>query len=144
GWTRPQLLVVMGVFTMMGGIIQTTIQPNMQRLIEDVRLGTFDYVLTKPEDAQLIVSVREVRIWTSVDILTGAIVTIAGLSRVEYSVGVLETLGFFALLILGAVMIYCFLLMLTTGAFWFVRMDQIQELFEGVSRAGQYPIGVYP
>jgi ABC-2 type transport system permease protein len=144
GWTRPQLLVVMGVFTIMGGIIQTTIQPNMERLMQDVRMGTFDYVLVKPEDAQLLVSVREVRIWQSIDIVTGAVVAIAGLTRVEQSIGIWDALGFAFLLVLGAVMIYCFLLMLTSGAFWFVRMDEIQELFQGVSRAGQYPVGVYP
>ena len=30
GWTRPQLLVVMGVFTIVGGVIRFVIQPNMQ------------------------------------------------------------------------------------------------------------------
>ena len=34
--------------------------------------------------------------------------------------------------------------MLTTGAFWFVRMEQLQELFTGLYRAGQYPVGIYP
>ena len=43
----------------MGGLIQTVIQPNMERLMEDVQQGTLDYVLTKPDDAQLLVSVRE-------------------------------------------------------------------------------------
>jgi ABC-2 type transport system permease protein len=45
---------------------------------------------------------------------------------------------------LGAVMIYCFWLAITTGAFWLVRMDEIQELFDGVYRAGMYPVGIYP
>ena len=41
-------------------------------------------------------------------------------------------------------MIYCFWLVMATGAFWLVRMEQVQELFDGVYRAGQYPIGIYP
>ena len=40
-----------------------SIQPNMERLIDDVRQGTLDFVLTKPEDAQVLISVREFRIW---------------------------------------------------------------------------------
>jgi ABC-2 type transport system permease protein len=35
-------------------------------------------------------------------------------------------------------------LMLTTAAFWVVRMDETHELFAGVYRAGQYPVGIYP
>jgi ABC-2 type transport system permease protein len=47
-------------------------------------------------------------------------------------------------LFLGGIMIYCFWLLLTTGAFWFVRMEMMQELFTGLYRAGQYPVGIYP
>jgi ABC-2 type transport system permease protein len=41
-------------------------------------------------------------------------------------------------------MIYSFWLILTTGAFWVVRMDQIVELFQGVYQAGRWPVGIYP
>ena len=42
GWTRPQLLAVMGVFTLVGGIIRTFIQPNMERTVNEVREGKLD------------------------------------------------------------------------------------------------------
>ena len=42
GWSRPQLLAVMGVFTLVGGVIRTFIQPNMQRVVNDVREGKLD------------------------------------------------------------------------------------------------------
>ena len=44
----------------------------------------------------------------------------------------------------GVLMIYCFWMVLTTGAFWLVRMDQIVEMFEGVFQTGRWPVGVYP
>src|SRR5262245_31263799 len=50
GWTQAELLTVMGVHILMGGVIRTAIQPNMERLMTDVRQGTLDYLLTKPED----------------------------------------------------------------------------------------------
>ena len=56
---------------LLGGVIHTFIQPNMERLMEDVQQGKLDYALTKPEDAQLLVSVREVRIWQVVDVISG-------------------------------------------------------------------------
>jgi ABC-2 type transport system permease protein len=144
GWSQPELLVVMGVFTMMGGVIRSVVQPNMQRLLEDVRQGTLDFTLTKPADAQVLVSVRELRIWQGVDVLTGLVVLAVAVSQLEGGFGVLDVVAFVAMAVLGAVMIYCFWLMMATGAFWLVRMDEVQELFEGVYRAGQYPVGVYP
>ena len=58
GWSEPELLAVMGVYTLMGGIIQAAIQPNMQRLMDEIRQGTLDFALTKPVDAQLLISIR--------------------------------------------------------------------------------------
>ncbi len=144
GWSASQLLVVLGIQILMGGVIGTLIQPNMTRLMEEVRLGKLDYALTKPEDAQLLVSVREVEIWEAVDVLSGAVIAGIGIAHLGTSVGVLDALSFAVAILLGGIMIYCFWLILTTGAFWFVRMDQIVELFAGVYQTGRWPVGVYP
>jgi ABC-2 type transport system permease protein len=144
GWSQAELLVVMGVFTMMGGIIRSVIQPNMQRLLDDIRRGTLDFTLTKPADAQVLVSVRELHLWQGVDVLTGLIVLAVAVARLDDGLSALDVVAFVAMTLLGAVMIYCFWLMMATGAFWLVRMDEIHELFQGVYRAGQYPVGVYP
>ena len=63
GWTEPELLAVMGVHILMGGVIYALIEPNMTRLMNDVREGKLDFMLTKPEDAQVLVSVPQVKIW---------------------------------------------------------------------------------
>jgi ABC-2 type transport system permease protein len=60
GWSEPELLVVLGIQLLLGGVISTSIQPNMQRLMEEVRDGKLDFALTKPEDAQVLVSIRDV------------------------------------------------------------------------------------
>lgn len=144
GWTEHELQVVMGVFTIMGGIIGFAIEPNMGRLMSDIQLGTFDYVLTKPADAQLLVSVREFRLWRLTDVVVGAVVLAWGLSRLDSELTWSGGAAFVGLLLVGGVMVYCFWLLLTTGAFWFVRMEMMQELFIGLYRAGQYPVSIYP
>jgi ABC-2 type transport system permease protein len=144
GWSSDQLLVVMGLFTLMGGVIQTVIEPNMARTREEVRLGTFDHVLTKPADAQVLASVREFRLWSLVDVLLGAVVLAVALARLESSVGIEHAVRFVALLACGALLVYCFWIAVTTCVFWVVRMDEIQEMFVGLYRAGQFPVTAYP
>jgi ABC-2 type transport system permease protein len=144
GWNPPELLALMGVFTLMGGVIGSMIQPNMERLIGEIRDGTFDFALTKPEDSQLLASVREVRVWQIADVLTGAIVIVIAEFQLRTHIGVVQVLEFVTLLILGALMIYSFWLILTTAAFWIVKMDEIVNLFQGVYAAGRYPVGIYP
>jgi ABC-2 type transport system permease protein len=144
GWSQSELLVVMGIQILLGGVIRMTIQPNMQRLMEEVRDGKLDFALTKPEDSQVIVSVRDVRIWQSVDVVSGAAVLGYGIAGLESDVGIADAALFPLLLAIGALMIYCFWLILSTGAFWIVDMWSIIELFEGVYQTGRFPVGIYP
>ncbi len=144
GWSHAELLAVMGVHILVGGLIRTTIQPNMLRIIDEVQDGTLDFVLTKPEDAQAIVSIREVQMWRMVDVVLGLIVVGIAVGQLGGTIGVREALTFAVALALGALMIYSFWLMLTTGAFWVVRMDHVFELFQGVYQAGRWPVDIYP
>jgi ABC-2 type transport system permease protein len=144
GWSKSELLCVLGIQILMGGIIKTSIQPNMTRLMDDVREGKLDFALTKPADAQVLVSVREVRIWQVVDIVSGLIVLGFGLSRITTDVGPADALAFLVALAFGAVLVYCFWLILATGAFWVVNMWHAAELFDGIFQTGRWPIGIYP
>ena len=144
GWTRYELLAVMGVHILMGGLIRTTIQPNMERLMGDIREGTLDYALTKPADSQTLISVREVRIWQIVDVAMGVIVIVVALTQMNAQVGLAAALATVAALAMGGLMIYSFWLIITTGAFWIIRMDNVLELFQGVYQAGRWPVSIYP
>ncbi len=144
GWSRAELLAVMGVHILMGGIISTMIQPNMMRLMNDVQEGTLDYMLTKPEDSQLLVSVREFRFWQLVDVVVGAVVLVWALQQLGGEVGLAQAAAFIAALILGALLLYCFWLMLTTSTFWFIRVGDLLEMFESMYQAGRWPVGIYP
>jgi len=144
GWTESQLLVVLGVQILLGGVIHASVQPNIERLTQEVQDGKLDFALTKPVDSQLIISMRELQLWQLVDVLSGAIVIGVGVSRLQTSVGAGHALAFLALLLIGASLLYCFWLFLATGSFWVINMWFLSDLFEGVYQVGRWPIGVYP
>ncbi len=144
GWTQPELLVVMGIFVLMGGVINAFIQPNMTRLLEEIQQGTLDYALTKPADAQGLISVREFHLWSMTDVLVGIMVLAYGVYHYQGSVGIVQALEFLLSLVMGSILIYCFWLIITSTAFWIVRVDEIVNLFQGVYAAGRWPVGIYP
>lgn len=144
GWTHSELLAILGVQAVMAGVIHSVIQPNMMRLTEDVREGKLDHALTKPVDAQMLVSVREVQLWQAVDIPIGAVIIGFALARLGGGLGLVDALAFGVALVFGAVLLYCFWLVLATGSFWVVRMWFLPELFEGIFQTGRWPIGIYP
>jgi ABC-2 type transport system permease protein len=144
GWSQDELLAVLGVQIMMAGVIHAVIQPNMMRLTDDVREGKLDHALTKPVDAQMLVSVRQVEVWQAVDVLVGAGVITVSMLRLGNDLGAVDILAFGVALALGAVLLYCFWMLLATGSFWVVNMWHLPELFEGVFQTGRWPIGIYP
>ena len=144
GWSAAELLTVMGVHLAIGGVLKTLVQPNIWRLLEDVQEGTLDYTLTRPADSQLLVSVREVSLWSSVDIFIGIGVVVYALNRMTSDVGAAEVLGFLLALVCGALIIYAIWISAATFAFKAVRIDNLIQLLNGVYEAGCWPVGIYP
>lgn len=71
GWKYPELLIVMGLFFAMNGCRQLLLTPNLSHISESVRLGTLDYVLTKPINSQFLVSLRHSGVFNRGDPLLG-------------------------------------------------------------------------
>ncbi|MDR5683093.1 MAG: ABC-2 family transporter protein [Armatimonadota bacterium] len=144
GWHPEEVAALVGVYFLIRGAINAVIQPSMQLLLEDVRRGTLDFTLTKPEDAQLLVSVRRVEVWRIVDVLVGVAVLAAAVGRLGGRIGVADALAFGVALACGAAIVYSFLLALATFTFWFVRVENILVIFQSMYTAGQWPVGIYP
>ena len=144
GWSQPELLAVMGVHILMGSIIRSFIQPNMERLMNDVLQGTLDFALTKPADAQALVSVREVRFWQLTDFIVGLVILAIAVVQMQARLAPLQILAFTIALIMGSIMFYCIWLMVTSVAFWVIRVGDIIELFQGLYAAGRWPVTIYP
>ena len=144
GWQANEILVLLGIYLLVGGLIQMVIQPGMETLMAGVRQGTLDFTLTKPEDAQLLVSIGEIRIWKFTDILLGIGVILFALFRLQHVLGLLELLQFSIVLLSGIAIIYSFWLILATFSFWFIRVDNILNIFQAMYQAGRWPIGIYP
>jgi ABC-2 type transport system permease protein len=144
GWRPDEIVALVGIYFLVSGAIRMVIQPSMERLIEDVHEGTLDFTLTKPEDAQLLVSIQRVEIWSITDIALGAGVLAVALVRLGANVGAGEAAAFAAALVAGGVIVYSFWLMLATLAFWFVRVENMLQIFSSMYEAGRWPVSVYP
>ena len=144
GWRPDELLALVGVYFLVGGIIGLVIQPGMEQLTESVRDGTLDFTLAKPEDAQILISIWRVEIWKLVDVGLGLAVIGIGLARLGQRVGFSEALAFVAALVAGGVIVYSFWLILATTAFWLVRVENILVVFQSVYEAGRWPVSIYP
>lgn len=144
GWRSDEVLALVGVYFLFAGMMGMVIQPGLEHFIQSVRDGTLDFVLTKPEDAQLMVSIQRVQIWQVIDFAMGFGVLATALARLGETVGLWEAGAFVLMLLSGAAIIYSFLLVLATLSVWFVRVENILYVFQSMYEAGRWPISLYP
>ncbi len=144
GWTPDEMLALVGVYFIAGGMIGLVIEPSLEQFITAVRDGSLDFTLTKPEDAQFLASLQTVNIWKAIDIVMGAAVLVTALVRLGEKIGAWQALSFGVMTLAGLVIIYSFWLMLATLSFWFVRVENILVIFQSMYEAGRWPISLYP
>ncbi len=144
GWGPLELLVVVGVHTLINGFVRSVVQPNMWQIAEGVQDGSLDYVLTKPEDSQLLVSATRFEMWRLVDVFVGLGVLIFAVTRMGQGLGVGEAVAFSVVLLCGGLIFYSFWLAIATTSFWVVRTWAMYEMFDRLYQAGRWPVGIYP
>jgi ABC-2 type transport system permease protein len=143
GWTYPEALVVVAWFTLLKAILEGAVSPSLTAVVDHVRVGTLDFVLLKPADAQFLVSTAKFEPWRIIDLL-GA-VAIFGyafhlLGRWPHTADVLRSLIFLALAIL---ILYSIWILVVSAAFWVVKVDNLSYLFGSLFDAARWPITVF-
>jgi ABC-2 type transport system permease protein len=145
GWTADDLLVLIGIHFFISGLVGLVVRPSMEALMEGIRLGTFDYLLTKPADAQLLASARVFAPAALTDLVVGVGIVIYGVTRIGLVVDGVSVVLFLVTLASGFAIVYSFLLLLSTMAFWFVKLDNILVIFQALfGNAGRWPVTIFP
>jgi len=144
GWTLGQMIVLLGVYYLIQGAQSVVFETSFERFMEHVRLGTLDFILIKPANSQFMVSARHVQIAQLGQMVLGLLLVGVGVVQVGAAVGLLEVVAFVLTLVCGLALVYCLLLVLSTLAFWFVRVENLLAIFWSFLDAGRFPVDVYP
>lgn len=143
GWTFGDALMVMGWFTFLQGILEGAINPSLVTVVEHIRKGTFDFVLVKPADAQFLVSTARFLPWRAVNVVSAGAVFAWGFHLIGHGPS-LGDVGQAALAMVAAVVVLYSLWILTVStAFYFVRIDNLTQLFSAVFDAARWPADVF-
>ena len=143
-WMVWELTALCGVYFIMLGGINMILSPSLSQFIDDVRQGTLDFTLTKPEDAQLLVSISRVQMWKLLDVMLGIGVVGYAVRQLGDQISWTDASLFGVSLLLGGIIVYSFWIMLATLAFWFIRVENIFFIFWSMYNAGRWPVTIYP
>jgi ABC-2 type transport system permease protein len=144
GWRFEETLVLLAVYYAMDGLIEMFIAPNMREIMVQVREGTLDFVLLKPVSAQFMATFRTLNIWRAANLLVGIGLLVYTTGRLALQVGLPQAAAFAVTLAAGIAVVYSFWLVLVTTTFWFIKIDNIEQIVWQAFEAGRYPVEIYP
>jgi len=143
GWSFDEAFTLLGVFVFLEAVTMVFLVPNLNRVPDYVRRGELDFLLLKPLSARFIVSTRYASVWWTPQLALGLAVIGYGMARQGTLQPGAVALG--AVMLIAAVAtLYAVWFALTTTAFWFVKVDNVSELFTAFFAAGRFPVSAYP
>ncbi|MEZ0324651.1 MAG: ABC transporter permease [Fimbriimonas sp.] len=142
GWTREEAYILAATVFLMNALMSAFFFSLME-IPSHVRMGTLDFIVTKPIDSQFWVSSRKFN-FDQIGTL------IAGLSMVAYGIvnghlapSFLQWSAYVALVVAALVIFYSFNLALMTTGVWLVRVDNLWVLGESVMQIARFPLDIY-
>ena len=143
GWTFPEMLLVIGWFVALKGFLEGTISPSLTNVVEHIRKGTLDFVLLKPVDAQLLVSLSKIEPWRVVDLAGAAAIFTYAFRKIGHWPGPGQIALALALLLAAVVLLYSIAILVIAIAFFAVRVDNLLYLFQSIFDVARWPSSVF-
>lgn len=143
GWSYPQSMLVLAFFLFLKGLLEAFVEPNLRHLVAMVRDGTLDFLLLKPADAQILVSLGHLTPGRVVDLLAASGLAAWALRQVGHTPSFVELAAAAVCLVASVLILYSIWLMAAATSFWWVRVESLSFLLGAVLDAGRWPSSVY-
>lgn len=143
GWSKGDAFLLLGTYLLTRALMDVLFTQNLTKIPEMVRMGTMDFVLTKPIPSQFYVSAR----FLSLDefgSLVGAFAMLwYGASLAHFVPTVGQVAAWLFLVVCGVAIFYALELVLMTLSFWLVRIDNLAALTDTVIFIARFPTSIF-
>ncbi|MBI4926443.1 MAG: ABC-2 family transporter protein [Anaerolineae bacterium] len=146
GWTYEAALGVFGVYLVVTALRGLFIGPGMEALAglgQEIWNGNFDFALLRPVNAQFLVTFRQWRLFSLVDLAFGVAVLVAAALRSDQALTLAQMGGFFLGLAAGVIVLYSLQLAFAAVSFWNPAL-LFTWVLDAIFQLARYPVGLYP
>lgn len=142
GWSRGDAFVLAATLFIMNSIANAMFF-SLHEIPQHIRMGTLDFLLTKPIDNQFWISTRRFNFDQIGTLFAGVAMTIIGVVQSGSSPGLPHWIAYFVLVLASTAIYYSLMLILMTLGIWLVRVDNLWVLGESLMQIARYPIDIY-
>jgi ABC-2 type transport system permease protein len=143
GWSEAEAMVLTGTYGLVQGLFAVVAYQNLSKLPEQVRVGTLDFVVTKPVSALFLVSTRYVKLDSVGNLLSSVLVLLYGIGMAGAWPTAPHVAAWGYLVGCGLVLYFSFYLLLMTLSFWLIRVENLAVLSDVIFHIGRYPVDIF-
>lgn len=144
GWKPAETLGVLGFYTVMTGVLQAFLEPNLAFFAATiVQPGKLDDLLLRPVPNVLLASLGTCQPWALTQVPVGTSVAIIGTIRATGAPGGERLAACLVLFTAGVAILWSTRVLLAATAFWAPHLEP-EVLYDAFWQLGRYPIAIYP
>ena len=143
GWSFDQALIIQGIYTLLNGITNTWLNPNLKEIVKYIREGTLDFVLSKPIDSQFWISFKKISPPGFIEIALGIIIIIYSCNKNQVNLYQSNIFLWFFTLLCSISILYSLWFMISTTTIWFVKTWNATEVLRSFLYVGRFPISSF-
>lgn len=143
GWTKWQLVCLVGTHQIISQIFQGFFYINLANLPELIRTGRLDIMLALPVDAQFAVSTRQVSFDCFINTIVGVVIVAVSLLKLNITPDFWSVILYGVAVAMGVAVHYAVMFSLAAVSFWMIRGQALIHGYFNLFHIGRYPDAVF-
>lgn len=143
GWSKAEMYILLGVFTMFEAVMWSVFYHNMTAYVDSIYDGTLSMILLKPLDTQFILMVRNNSYNNVSRIILSLFLFYKGFSLLGSAPTLSQVVWGMCLFTLSGMFIYFLWFLLSTMGFYVERLRNINEIIPSLDRTWRFPASMY-
>jgi ABC-2 type transport system permease protein len=144
GWSRAEVIALVGVFQIVTGLMAAFVAPNLNRMTTYLTEGELDGVLLRPVSSQFYLTLRWINVAELSNVASGVVVLVLGLAQAGVAPGIGQIVQAFVLGVCGLVLLATVWSAMAFLAFWLQSVTPIGAIYLTLVEAGRYPLAFFP
>jgi ABC-2 type transport system permease protein len=142
-WSKWEVVLLMGTAHFIQQIFQAFFLTNCTELSDLIRTGRLDFMLLLPVNTRFLISLRKVDLGSFVNAVSALAVIAYSLKQLGRVPSGLELLGFALFALIGIIIHYSLMFLLSTVSFWTVRAQGIVWGYYSLFNISRLPDAAY-
>lgn len=143
GWVKEEVYILSAVYFLFLALTKAIFHSSLAKFTDAVRTGYLDFWLLKPIPTRFLASTNRVQWAHLIRFLTAMVILKALLNKFGFSPNFTNWLQFCLLFSSGLWALYAVTFIVSTTAFWFINLFNLNHLWDELYSLGSKPAQIY-